>query len=182
MWLAIICEMWQMCDLMCSETLTPLTLRWTTTRARARRAMTVIRISSKGQLKTWKCPTSSFLTHLSFFVFSAQTPGRQFNTRRTFQLEFQLEKSLEFWLDYTGKKFKNWLFRHVSESKWNLKSIFQLQLKQKYFYWIGSQNTIAVFSLANITFSGFVLTHRRPNFPFFRSRFGERCRFSPALG
>ena len=41
------------------------------------------------------------------------------NSIDKFQLECQLEKSLEFWLEipYTEKKFKNWLFRHVSESE-----------------------------------------------------------------
>ena len=44
------------------------------------------------------------------------------NSIETFQLEFWLEKSLEFCLEipHTKKKLKNGQFGLVSESKWNL--------------------------------------------------------------
>ena len=47
--------------------------------------------------------------------------------------EFWLEKQLEFWLEIpnTKKMFKNGWFRHVPESKWNLKPFFEPKLKPK---------------------------------------------------
>ena len=50
-------------------------------------------------------------------------------------LEFLLEKPPEFLLEisYTKKMFKNGLFRHASESKWNLNPFFKLKLEPKFF-------------------------------------------------
>ena len=55
------------------------------------------------------------------------------DSMETFWLEFWLEKPLEFWLEipYTMKLFKNGQFRHVSESKWNLKLFFKPKFKPK---------------------------------------------------
>ena len=49
------------------------------------------------------------------------------NSIEQFQLESQLEKSLEVWLEipYTKKKFKNWQFRHESESNMESQAVFQ---------------------------------------------------------
>ena len=55
--------------------------------------------------------------------------------QENFWLEFQLEKSLEFWLEilYTKKKFKIMYFRHVTESKWHLNPFFKPNLTLKLF-------------------------------------------------
>ena len=52
-----------------------------------------------------------------------------------FQLETWLEKSPELWLEtpYTKKKSKKLYFRHVLESKWNLKPFFQAETRCKIF-------------------------------------------------
>ena len=57
------------------------------------------------------------------------------NSIHTFWLEFQLDKHPEFWLEiaYTKKNFKNGLFRHVTNSKLNLKPFFKPIFKPKCF-------------------------------------------------
>ena len=49
--------------------------------------------------------------------------------------------SLEFWLETpcTKKKFKNWYFGHVPESKRHFKPFFKPKLLPNYSYWIATQ-------------------------------------------
>ena len=59
--------------------------------------------------------------------------GAQFNKKKIC-LKFWLKKQLEFWLEipYTKKKLKIGKFRHVPESKLNLKPFFKPNLKPKF--------------------------------------------------